>query len=169
MADRLVDDCKLAEGHDFIVRDLPQELEIMRAWPPSEFENWAVIAVGGIPNKKKVGDKGIDGRVYPVSVVSKKSFMDEWYPVQAKQKDKAGRPDVDAFEAAMEREDRRLGFLVSFGFSSDAEVEVRAYKRRSGREIVLRTVQELLDELPPPPKKMAPSIIAHRRRQIRRG
>ena len=26
-------------------------------------------------------------------------FMDEWYPVQVKQKDKVGRPDIDSFEA----------------------------------------------------------------------
>ena len=34
--------------------------------PPFEFENWAVIALGGIPNKAQVGDMGIDGRIYPV-------------------------------------------------------------------------------------------------------
>ena len=34
---------------------------------PFEFENWAVIALGGIPNKTQVGDMGIDGRIFPVS------------------------------------------------------------------------------------------------------
>ncbi len=29
--------------------------------------------------------------------------MDVWYPVQVKQKDKAGRPDIDSFEAMMTR------------------------------------------------------------------
>jgi hypothetical protein len=33
---------------------------------PFEFENWTVIALGGIPNKTQVGDMGIDGRIYPV-------------------------------------------------------------------------------------------------------
>jgi hypothetical protein len=28
-------------------------------------ENWAVIALGGRPNVAKVGDMGIDGRIYP--------------------------------------------------------------------------------------------------------
>jgi hypothetical protein len=34
------------------------------AWaiPPFEFENWAVIALGGIPNKVQVGDMGVDVR-----------------------------------------------------------------------------------------------------------
>jgi hypothetical protein len=35
--------------------------------PHFEFENWAVIAVGGVPNKAQVGDMGIDGRIYPTS------------------------------------------------------------------------------------------------------
>jgi hypothetical protein len=30
-----------------------------------EFENWAVIALGGIPNKVQVGDMGVDGRNFP--------------------------------------------------------------------------------------------------------
>ena len=40
--------------------------------------------------------------------------MDVWYPIQVKQKDKVGRPDIDAFEAVMHREDRQRGFFVSF-------------------------------------------------------
>ena len=39
----------------------------LRRMPPFEFQNWAVIALGGIPNKTQSGDKGIDGRIYPVS------------------------------------------------------------------------------------------------------
>ena len=31
------------------------------AIPPFEFENWVVIALGGIPNKVQVGDMGVDG------------------------------------------------------------------------------------------------------------
>jgi len=34
--------------------------------PPFEFENWAVIALGGIPNKVQVGDMGVEGRIFPV-------------------------------------------------------------------------------------------------------
>jgi hypothetical protein len=35
----------------------------MNTWcrePNSEFENWAVIALGGIPNKVQVDDMGVD-------------------------------------------------------------------------------------------------------------
>jgi hypothetical protein len=44
----------------------PRTEKQLRTIPPFEFENWAVIALGGIPNKTQVGDMGIDGRIYPV-------------------------------------------------------------------------------------------------------
>jgi hypothetical protein len=47
-------------GRGFVVRDLPWSEEKLRAIPPFEFENWAVIALGGIPNKVQVGDMGVD-------------------------------------------------------------------------------------------------------------
>jgi len=92
MAKRLRDICKLPEdetqwraGRGFIVRDLPWTEKQLREIPPFEFENWAVIALGGIPNKTQVGDMGIDGRIYPVGAIPKASdkhtgeldFMDE--------------------------------------------------------------------------------------------
>jgi len=97
---------------------------------------------------------GIDGRIYPVSAMPKKSgraageldFMGVWYPIQVKQKDKVGRPDIDSFEAAMIRADRTKGFFVAFGYSSDALTEIDAFFRRSGKSIIALTVKEILDE-----------------------
>ena len=161
MAKRLRGVCGLPEdeklwkaGRGFVVRDLPWSEEKLRQMPPFEFENWAVIALGGIPNKTQVGDMGIDGRIYPVSASpdtkTKDSghleFMDVWYPVQVKQKDKAGRPDIDAFEAMMARADRTKGFFVSFDFSKDALAEIDAFFRKSGRIIIPLTVKEILNE-----------------------
>jgi hypothetical protein len=48
-----------------------------------------------------------------------------------KQKDKAGRPDIDAFEAMMMREDCDTGFIVSFDYSSDAMTEIGNFFKRS--------------------------------------
>lgn len=153
MAQRLEDICKLREKADFFVRDLPRSEKQLRAMPPFEFENWAVIALHGIPNKAKVGDMGIDGRIYPVSAVPKGgkkadelAFMDVWYPIQVKQRDKAGRPDIDSFEAVMTREDRTKGFFVSFDFTSDAVTEIGAFFRKSGKVIIPLTVRQILDE-----------------------
>jgi site-specific DNA-methyltransferase (adenine-specific) len=161
MAKRLRDVCKLREdetywrnGKGFVVRDLPWTEKQLREIPPFEFENWAVIALGGIPNKTQVGDMGIDGRIYPLPAAPGKSgkaageldFMDEWYPIQVKQQEKVGRPDVDKFETAMRRAKRKKGFLVGFDFSEDALTEIGAFFRREHTIIVPLTVREILDE-----------------------
>ena len=67
MAKRLQDICRIREdeklwksGRGFVVRDLPWTEHQLRKIPPFEFENWAVIALGGIPNKTPVGRPDID-------------------------------------------------------------------------------------------------------------
>jgi len=161
MAKRLRDVCALPEseplwraGRGFVVRDLPWTVEKLRVIPPFEFENWAVIALGGIPNKVQVGDMGVDGRIFPVSSSAaprkqqegELGLKERWYPIQVKQKDKAGRPDIDAFEAMMMREDCEKGFFVSFDYSSDALQEIESFFKRSHKVIVALTVQEILEE-----------------------
>ncbi len=158
MAERLVKICKLREnetawrkGDGFVVRGLPRSEAELRRIPPFEFENWAVIALGGICNKAKVGDMGIDGRIFPASAAPVKKrdafdFMDQWYPIQVKQKDKVGRPDIDSFEAMMIRENRVKGFYVSFDYTSDAMSEIGSFFRKTGKVIVPFTVREILDD-----------------------
>jgi hypothetical protein len=161
MAKRLRDVSKLPEdeklwraGRGFVVRDLPWSEKQLRKIPPFEFENWAVIALGGIPNKTQVGDMGIDGRIYPIgsepNAAGKEAgqldFMDDWYPIQVKQMDKVGRPDIDKFEAAMIRTKRKKGFFVGFDFSSDALTEINRFFRTEHIVIVPLTVREILDE-----------------------
>ena len=72
--------------------------------------------------------------------------MDDWYPIQVKQMDKVGRPDIDNFEAAMMRTRRKKGFFVGFDFSSDALREIDGFFRREHIVIVPLTVREILDE-----------------------
>ena len=161
MAKRLRDVCGLPEnealwkaGRGFVVRDLPWSEDKLRAIPPFEFENWAVIALGGIPNKVQVGDMGVDGRIFPVSsrVVPRAreegelALKERWYPIQVKQKEKVGRPDIDSFEAMMIREDCDKGFFVSFDYSSDALRECENFFKRTGKVIVPLTVREIIDE-----------------------
>jgi DNA modification methylase len=139
-------------GRGFRVVGLPWTENQLRKLPHFEFENWAVIAVGGIPNASQVGDMGIDGRIYPVSALPENrtpsdqlAFMDVWYPVQVKQVERAGRPDVDKFEAVLMRENRTRGYFVAFDFSSDAIIEMNAFFKRTGREIIPLTVKQILD------------------------
>ena len=120
----------------------------------TELENWAGIALGGIPNKTQVGDRGINGRIYPVSAAPERrgkakgefEFTDVWYPIQVNQKDKVGRPDIDAFEAVRVREERAIGFFVAFDYSSDAREEIGAFFKHTGKMIRALTVQDILDE-----------------------
>jgi DNA modification methylase len=161
MAKRLRDVCKMREdenywrhGKGFVVRDLPKSEKQLRELPPFEFENWAVIALGGIPNKVQVGDMGIDGRIYPIGTEPTASgkdagqldFMDDWYPIQVKQQDKVGRPDIDQFEAAMIRTKRKKGYFVGFSFSSDALTEISQFFKREHISIIPLTVKEILEE-----------------------
>jgi hypothetical protein len=94
------------------------------------------------------------GRIFPVSSSAaprkqqegELGLKESWYPIQVKQKDKAGRPDIDAFEAMMMREDCEKGFFVSFDYSADALSEIESFFKRSHKVIVALTVQEILDE-----------------------
>jgi len=159
MANRLRDACGLPEdealwkvGRGFVVRDLPWTEEKLRAIPPFEFENWAVIALGGIPNKTKVGDKGIDGRIFPVGAEpaafreGELALQERWYPIQVKQKDCTGRPDIDQFETAMRRSGREKGFFISFDYSEEALREIDRFFKEEHRVIVSLTVREILEE-----------------------
>jgi hypothetical protein len=161
MAKRLKKDCGLKEdeklwaiGRGFVVRDLPKTEEELRKYPPFEFENWAVVALGGTKNARQIGDMGIDGRIYPISAMpaqraretGEMDFMDVWYPIQVKQKDKVGRPDIDSFETAMQRAERKLGYFIGFEFSRDALFEIDRFRRTTGCEIKPLTVREILDE-----------------------
>ena len=161
MAKRLRDVCSLPEseplwkaGRGFVVRDLPWTEEKLRALPPFEFENWAVIALGGRKNKVQVGDEGIDGRIFPVSSLDNANktegqqmvLEERFYPLQVKQKDKTGRPDMDAFETAMRRAKCEKGIFVSFDYTSDALREIDRFFREEHRVIIPLTVREILDE-----------------------
>ena len=129
-------------------------LDQLRKIPAFEFENWAVIALGGILNKTQVGDMGIDGRIYPVGAMPtdgakanpELDFMDIWYPVQVKQMDKVGRPDIDKFEAAMIRANRTRGFFVAFDYTQDSVAEASRFFTTQRREITLLTVRDILGE-----------------------
>jgi len=73
-------------------------------------------------------------------------FMDDWYPIQVKQRDKVGRPDIDQFEAAMLRANRKKGYFVGFDFSRDSMHEISSFFKREHVSIVPLTVREILDE-----------------------
>ncbi|MDP8239207.1 MAG: DNA methyltransferase [Candidatus Hatepunaea meridiana] len=152
MGKRLSDVFGLKEGIDFFIRDLPKTIEELMKYPPFEFQNWAINALGGIPSARKVGDMGIDGYLYPSDVELKKEkgddlfgAIDRRYPVQVKQH-QAGRPDMDKFETAMRRDGRSLGFFVALSFSKPAMDEIDRVKRDEQLIIIPLTAQQIIDE-----------------------
>jgi len=149
MVDRLSKRLGLREGIDFQLRDMPKTPEELRRMPDFEFQNWAVVALGGIPNRVKVADYGIDGRLYPADTAKEHQgdfteLLDTWYPIQVKQMDKAGRPDIDKFETAMRRDKRTKGYFVAFGFSDGAIREIKRANKSDGLDILPITVDEIL-------------------------
>ncbi len=145
--------------------NLPFTIEQLKKLPPFEFENWAVLATGQFfnlyaqPNRSKVADLGIDGRLYlPVNVAKHKSRDSEhtplfegaegekYVPIQVKQRDKVGRPDIDKFAHAMERDGRATGVFVAFGYSRDAYSEISRLGRQEEhrRKIIPLTVERLI-------------------------
>jgi len=157
---RLNDDCNLQEGVDFNIRSMPMTIEELRVYPAFEFQNWAIIALGGTPNKARVRDMGIDGKLYPIENISKekkpvKNYpesknlfgeIDRYIPIQVKRTEQVGRPDIDNFQTAMKRDGRDKGIFVGFGFSRDAEKEIRRIKRDEGLSIEMVTVSELVSQ-----------------------
>lgn len=83
---------------------------------------------------------GIDGRIFPVGTKPVEAttkmgqtpsmFAGDWFPIQVKQSDRVGRPDIDQFEAVMAREERQRDFFVAFGYSADAESECAAFHKK---------------------------------------
>jgi len=64
VSQRLSKDYGLKEGTDYYVRNMPMTVEELRVYPAFEFQNWAIIALGGTPNKARVRDMG-----YPLAVI----------------------------------------------------------------------------------------------------
>jgi hypothetical protein len=73
------------------------------------------------------------------------SFL-EHLPIQVKQSERVGRPVVDNFETAMERDGKDKGYIVAFSFTRGASEEVARVKSAKGLEIQLVKVADLLDD-----------------------
>ncbi|MDP2729902.1 MAG: DNA methyltransferase [Dehalococcoidales bacterium] len=154
MAKRLQDSCGITEGIDFWIKDLPKTVEELRIYPAFEFQNWAVNALGGVPNKIRVRDKGIDGKLYPIEDIKKEKKegldlfgdIDRYIPIQVKRTDQVGRPDIENFEVAMKRDKREKGIFIGFDFSRDALQEIRRAEREESLLIEPKTVSQIVED-----------------------
>jgi hypothetical protein len=155
----LTRECGILEGKDFWIRDLPKTIAELHRLPAFEFQNWATIAIGAIPNHRKTGDLGIDGGYYPVEIdpdnpLKKAEFktkQNDLYstqgiPIQVKQKDKVGREDIDKFETAIKRDGKNRGIFIAFDYTDSALRECIRAKREEKLLILPIRVCEILDE-----------------------
>jgi DNA modification methylase len=113
------------------------DLKYVRNLQPFDFQNWVVVDkfLGNV-SKTKSGDMGIDGLTPQVM---------GGYPIQVKQSDGIGRNVIDNFVSAMQRMKKDKGYIVAFSFGKGAIEEVARLKNEGKIDIILRTVQELLD------------------------
>jgi hypothetical protein len=65
-------------------------------------------------------------------------------PIQVKRSERVGRPVLDSFETAIEREGKTRGCVVAFSFTRGAREEAARVKAQRGVEIQLLTVKEIL-------------------------
>ena len=111
---------------------MPETVDDLRGMGWHEFQNWVCHQLHATVSQRKSGDMGIDGRMILTHD-----------PVQVKQT-QVGRPDVDAFETAIERGGSDRGVMVGIGFSRQAREEVARVRRRKGVEIIFCEAESLL-------------------------
>lgn len=113
------------------------DLNYVKGLPPFEFQNWAVASkfLGRVSDKKS-GDMGVDGFTPQLT---------GGYPIQVKQSEGVGRNVVDNFETAMRRLKKKKGYIAAYSFAKGAYEEAARVKNQEGLEIILRTVEELLE------------------------
>jgi DNA modification methylase len=113
------------------------DMDYIMKLAPFDFQNWVVVdKFLGKASVRKSGDMGIDG--YSPEVLG-------GYPIQVKQSEGVGRNVVDNFETAMRRMNKKKGYIVAYSFVKGAYEEAARAKNQEGLEIILRTVQELID------------------------
>jgi len=118
---------------------VPKSQEDLRAMKPFEFQNYIIGFIQGVHSPKLVGDAGIDGFT---------TF--KHLPVQVKQQEHVGRPEIQKFQSAIRAEKKDKGYIFAFSFSKPAYEEVARVKQEDGIEIELWQVQDLMAADPPP-------------------
>ncbi len=119
--------------------NVPKTLAELKAMKPFEFQNHVIDLIQGTHTPKLVGDYGIDGYTL---------FHHD--PVQVKQQEHVGRPDIQKFESAIRRERKSKGYFFALGFTKQAHDEVARVKMEEELEIELVKIRDLITTDPPP-------------------
>ena len=98
---------------------------------PDEFEEYVVRCIGGEPNRVKVADGGIDGKL-----------IEDGTPIQVKKSRNIGRPVLDSFYKHLKKNNRGIIIALSFGKGAYEEV---AKLKREGYDVDLVTLEDILE------------------------
>jgi len=112
---------------------MPTTEQELMALDPYEFQNWVIQSLQGHYSSRRSGDMGVDGYTF---------FNRD--PIQVKRSESVGRPVVDSFETAIEREGKTAGCIVGFSFTSGAHEEAARARAANGMHIQLLTVRDIL-------------------------
>lgn len=125
---------RLSESIKIVGGETPEELAKME---PHEFARLMVVEkLDGTINPKKTGDMGIDGWIEFKTI-----------PVQVKRwEHKVGRPEIDKFKTAIERDHKKKGIIISNNFSRDCYRETARIEREDKIKIELMKVSDILNK-----------------------
>ena len=113
------------------------DLKYLQKLAPFDFQNWVIVdKFLGKVSMRKSGDMGIDG--FTPEILGA-------FPIQVKQSESVGRNVVDNFETAIQRINKKKGYIVAYSFVKGAYEEVARAKNQNDIDIILRTTQELID------------------------
>jgi DNA modification methylase len=121
---------------------------------PFKFETWIIQQFGGIPQNKKGGDAGVDGKTkegVPIQVKQSKNIgvnVVKNFSVSAKQFNKL------LFEKNI-KEKKPVGFIIAFSFGRGAVEEAARLKNSENIIIKLVTVEDFV------PLSVKPSVAVH--------
>jgi hypothetical protein len=130
-----------SQEYELVLRHFDYEkLRNMDAW---KFEQFIIEQFGGIPNAKKGGDNGIDGKKGNI-------------PIQVKRSDNIGINVIKNFWASLQQYDKKLfeqnindkntaGYIIAFSFGKGAIEEVARLKSKENIIIELKKVSDIVN------------------------
>lgn len=119
---------------------VPKSVDSLKAMKPFEFQNYVISFIQGLHSPKLVGDAGIDGW----TVFNR-------YPIQVKQQEHVGRPEIQRFQSAVTAEKKTKGYFFAFSFTKPAYEEAARCRQQDSIEIELWPVLDLMNADPTPP------------------
>jgi DNA modification methylase len=138
----------------YIVQLHKYDKDILFNEDPFKFETWIIQQFNGIPQNKKGGDKGIDGKTK------------DGTPIQVKQSNNIGVNVVKNFSVSAKQfnkilfdknvsEKKPVGYIIAFSFGKGAIEEAARLKNSENIIIKLVTVEEII------PLSVKPNVAVH--------